>query len=137
MTHYHYYIECGQILNEDARIWVVGVGTSAQAQRDYLFLVAYAADHNHYFALRSEDSTRFVLRVTSSLGLPEATTRTIKARDLVRYFKAGDAMPFDGTQLLAAHRQRCSLSLDYRISSRLSAAGKNCYPASNDENLKP
>lgn len=32
MTHYHYYIECGQILNEDARIWVVGFGTSAQAQ---------------------------------------------------------------------------------------------------------
>jgi hypothetical protein len=137
MTHYHYYIECGQILNEDARIWVVGVGTSAQAQRDYLFLVAYAAEHNHYFALRSEDSSRFVLRVTGSLGLPDDACRTIKARDLVRYFKAGDAMPFDSAQLLEAHRQRCSLSLSYRISSRLSAAGKNRYPARNDKNLKP
>lgn len=136
MTHYHYYIECGQILGEDARIWVVGVGTSAQAQRDYLYLVAYAAEHNHYFALRTEDTSRFVLRVTNSLSLSDDACRTIKARDLVRYFKAGDAMPFDGTQLLAAHRQRCSLSLDYRISSRLSAAGKNSYPASNDENLR-
>lgn len=135
MTHYHYYIECGHILDEDARIWVVGVGTSTQAQRDYLFLVAYAADHDHYFALRSEDSSKFVLRVQESLALPDDAFRTIKARDLVRYFKAGDAMPFLDAQLLAAHRQHCALSLDYRISSRIAAAGKNSYPARNDENL--
>lgn len=120
MTHYWYYIAAGNILDETTRFFRVKVGHGAQADRDFLWLTAYATNHGHYFELVSDSSTQFVDRCQMSLSefADCSLERLISARDLVRHFKAGSLPDLPPSQLRThAHMMRY-LNLDYRVGRR-------------------
>lgn len=126
MTHLHYLVICGSgsygkssILDDTATVYTVGIGSSLQANRDYLFLTAFAADHDCYFAPRSADSMTFVYRLLTEYRIPQAQQLTVNARSLVRAIKAGLKSNGSVTNLSAAHRLRQVYDLNYRISCRL------------------
>lgn len=128
MTHLHYLIICGSspygkssILDDTATIYTVNVGTSQQANSDYLFLTAFAADHDYYFALKSKESIDFVFRLIHAYRIPQAQQVSIDARSLVRAIKAGVKPAQVGERLSAAHTMRKIFDLNYRISCNLSA----------------
>lgn len=129
MTHYYYYIECGATVNSESTIYKVGVGTSDQAQRDYLFLTSHAVDAGHYFEIVSDTSTNFINRIQNSVFPYQVSIKAISARNLVRYFKGLGGMPLSPEQLHAAHSARFATDIDYRISCNFSAAGKNHLPS--------
>lgn len=114
MTHYYYYIECGAVVDSTSTVYQVAIGTTQQAQRDFLFLTAYSVDHGHYFEVFSNTSSTFVLRL---LKQPDAEVpRQIKvtARELVRHFKSGAPCVQMTAALRAAHQQRIALDVGYR-----------------------
>lgn len=129
MTHLHFLIICGSgsygkssILDDTATNYTVSVGTSKQANTDYLFLTAFAADHDCYFALRSKESIDFVFRLILEYRIPQAQQVSIDARSLVRAIKAGVKPALVGDKLSAAAHLRKIFNLNYRISCNLSAA---------------
>lgn len=119
MTHYHLYINAGALVDETSVVYKVGIGTSKQANQDYLFLTAYAVEHGHYFALWSNESVEFLLRIQQSVAPVELYPRLISARDLVRQFKTQLANPLDQSALHDRHKFRMQTSLNYRITSIL------------------
>lgn len=84
MTKCYYYISAPAGIDESTIIYQVGIGTSQQANRDFLYLTARAVDNGDYFAIKSEDSASFVARVLDYHG---CLMRRINARDLVRDLK--------------------------------------------------
>lgn len=120
MTHFYYYIEAGRELSTDSNFFRVAVGTNAQAQRDYLFLIAYSVEHAHYFERFSPDSDSFISRVAESIQVPRLPFVQLTARQLVRYFKNAAALPVISQQRLdsAAH-QDAMLNLDYYIAAKV------------------
>lgn len=133
MTHYHYLIICGfvemgkpHVLDDTATVYTVGIGSSLQANRDYLFLTAFAADHDCYFAPRSADSMNFVYRVLTEYRIPQAQQMLVSARSLVRAIKQGLKSNGTVTNLSAAHRLRQVYDLNYRISCRLAERKSIC-----------
>ena len=119
MTHYHLYIQAGAVVDETSVVYKVGIGTSKQANQDYLFLTAYAVEHGHYFTLWSNESVEFYLRVQQSVAPIELYPKAISSRDLVRQFKTQLANPLDQSALHGRHKFRMQTSLNYRISSIL------------------
>lgn len=115
MLHYHYLITCGNQLNAEAHIYIVGIGTSAQADRDYLFLLAYATEHNFFFNIRTLESSDFIMRVIKAHNIPQSSIQQVNARDLVRAIKAAQKMPLSQISLTAAHNLRKSLNSNYRF----------------------
>ena len=139
MIHYHYLIICGFeelrkpcVLDESATVYTVSIGSSLQANRDYLFLTAFAADHDCYFAPRSTDSMNFVYRILTEYHIPQAQQIRVNARSLVRAIKQGLKSNGTVTNLSAAHRLRMVYDLNYRISCRL-AEQKSICKATNAE----
>lgn len=120
MLNYHYFILDSPDFGSDTHIFNVGIGRGRQADSDYLYLTAFAADHGHYFELKSEKSSTFVLRFLKEYGIPQANVHCIKARDLVRALKAGEACPVPAINQHAAHEMRKNLDLNYRIFCNLS-----------------
>jgi hypothetical protein len=121
MTHYYYYIESGAILDDSARLFKVGIGTSRQSQRDYLALTAFAVNHGHYFELVSEKSDEFMHRVTLSLGRVFSDIIHLSSRELCRYLKGAGLPALSNSQLLSADSQLRFLNTSYRIISNLRA----------------
>jgi len=121
MTHYYYFIMTpGGILDDQARLYIVGIGSSKQADRDYLFLTAYAADNNCYFSSVSGTSDAFVHRCEQSIGYPlRMRSQRVSARSLVRSLKAGTDIPYSENQLRNVDHLRKFLSLNYRVISNL------------------
>lgn len=119
MTHYHLYIEAGRMIDENSHFYKVGIGTSQQADRDYLFLVAHAANHGHYFAIWSDEVSDFLAKVKKSLNLDFVPLQPISARDLVRHFKAGTMPQLSPNVLKNADSMRKFFNLDYLIASNL------------------
>lgn len=120
MTHFHIYIQSnGTQVSDLSRIFIVGVGTSAQATRDFLYLTAKAVDDSDYFERRCLDSSEFMRRVIEAHKIPQSSIQKISARDLVRHFKANTAPPLSQSNLAAAHNQRMELDLNYRIFTNL------------------
>lgn len=113
MTHFYYYITAGRTMDETSHVYRVAVGTSCQANRDYLFLIAYSESHGHYFEIVSLKSSEFVSKVIDSGYQLEAIT----ARELVRSIKAQTANPLNPSALSHQHRFQMQTNLDYRISS--------------------
>lgn len=113
MTHFYYYITAGRTMDETSHVYRVAIGTSIQANRDYLFLIAYSESHGHYFEIVSLKSSDFVSKVLDSGYQLEAIT----ARDLVRSIKSQTANPLNPSALSQQHRFRMQTNLDYRISS--------------------
>lgn len=115
MTHYHYLITIGRELDETASIYTVGIGNGRQGDRDYLFLLAWAAEHNFFFNIRTLESTEFIMRIRRAYNIPQSSEQVVKARDLVRAIKAAQRLPLNQISLTAAHAQRRALDLNYRI----------------------
>ncbi|MDT3387158.1 MAG: hypothetical protein LIR46_05265 [Bacteroidota bacterium] len=115
MLHYHYLITCGDCLDETTHIYQVGIGRGSQADRDYLFLMAYATDNNYFFNLRTLESTEFVQRILVAHNIPQSAIQQVKARDLVRAIKAAQKLPLSQISLNAAHSLRKSLNANYRF----------------------
>lgn len=117
MVHLHYYITAGDTIDETTRIFVVSVGTTAQANRDYLFLTAHAVTHGHYFELKSKESAEFVSRLLRENHVPESSMTPVKARDLVRAIKSDTAVPL--SSFGNADYLKKQLDVNYRLFSNL------------------
>lgn len=126
MIHYHYYIEAGAQLDENTRIYKVGVGSSKQGRRDYLFLTAFAVEHGHYFEMVSDKTDDFVRRVTLSLGGVLPSIKVLPAREMVRYLKGAGLPTLSNNALLSADSQRKVLNINYRIISNLRRRDSHC-----------
>lgn len=121
MTHYYYYIQTGAILDESARLFKVGIGTSRQSQRDYLALTAFAVNHGHYFEIVSDKTDDFMRRVTLSLGRVFSDIILLSSRELCRYLEGAGLPALSNSQLLTADSQLRFLNTSYRVISNLRA----------------
>lgn len=95
MRHKYLYVECGAVIDDTAKAFQVYVGTSKQANRDFLAITARAASNGHFFQLWSIEVAEFFHRLLTAhpaLRKYEAVTE----REFVRSFKARDA-PHVGT----------------------------------------
>lgn len=119
MTHYYYYIIAGAQCDENTRLFKVGVGSSKQGQRDYLFLTAFAVEHGHYFELVSDKTDDFVHRVTLSLGGVLPSIMVLSSREMVRYLKGAGLPTLSNDALLSNDAQLKVLNTNYRIISNL------------------
>lgn len=124
MTHYYCLIIAGRVLDSDTRIFRVGVGTSRQSDRDYLFVLAESVQNGWYFEKWSSQVAEFVHNVLESLAplcsddpLGGVVVQGIMIRDLVRNLKNGTAIPLDDNALRNANYVRHFLSLNYRTLS--------------------
>lgn len=121
MTHYHYYVTAGDQVDATSCIYLVAVGHGRQADRDYLFLMANSVNCGHYFAIRSSESSDFIVRLQESTLPDILPVIKIKARDLVRNIKASLREPLSAASLHNAHHMRNYLSTQYLLSSRTAA----------------
>lgn len=115
MTRYHILIEANQTIDESSKFWKVAVGTSQQANRDYLYLLAFCVDHNFYFQLWSNEVDTFLHNIAKSLnqistetGVMTLPIQTISARDLVKSIKTATAVK---PNLMAEQNRNRLLSL--------------------------
>lgn len=117
MIHYYLFIASGQTVRADDHFFKVAIGATTQATRDYLFLTAYAVEHGHFFDLVTTESNAFLMRIRESLNLKVLPLQFVKARDLVRAFKAQQRMPLDANQLRNQHKHMKRVSEPYFLSS--------------------
>lgn len=122
MTHYYCLIIAGDVLDESSLIYKVGVGTSRQCNRDYLFLLAQAVDHGWYFERWSAEVMEFVRKITKSLSATNSNDPSdaisihgASVREIVRSIKNGTAFPSSTNELTNRNQLRHWLSLNYRI----------------------
>lgn len=122
MTHYHYYIESGQVIDETTRVFKVGIGTTRQADRDFLFLVSYAMNHGHYFHICDSVSSEFVLKLIGACREDGVllVVENVTARVLVRSLKKQERVPLDVDTLRNDHHAKMFLDSNYRIFYKLS-----------------
>lgn len=119
MTHYYFYVQAGTIVDKSTRIYKVAIGSGSQAQRDYLSLVARSVDFGDFFKIADHDTTDFIHRLVQSVDGETLPIQLVKARDLVRAFKAGEAIPLSDIALHQAHQFRNIMDTGYRIISNL------------------
>lgn len=135
MTRYYLYINCGTILDESARFYQVSCGTSRQGRRDLQFLQNYAAQHGHYFALRTTDNEEFFRKCLRSAKSSEHDFAPITARQLIRSLKENTCELSQSVMTAAQHIFHMQLSIDYRISHNLAAKTKPSAKRSHVKNL--
>lgn len=116
MTSFYYYIMAGAVIDSTTRIYSVACGTSTQANRDFLFLTAYAVQHGHYFEIRSQNSTDFISRILDNYKgiLTEPAIQRVSSRELVRNLKSNTRVPISQNVLDNQNHVLHYLSLDYR-----------------------
>ena len=119
MTHYYLYIEAGATVDTTSRFYKVAVGTSKQAQKDYLFLVAHAVDNGHFFEIWSTQVDAFLEKCWSLSQLDRSSVVPTTARDLVRAFKTNTRPTLSSQTLINRHRMMNALNIAYRIQSNL------------------
>lgn len=120
--HYYYYIEAGAAIDCGSRFFRVGIGTSRQAVRDYLFLTAHAVSNGFYFERDSEPVSQFLTKISSSFGyrsVADLPLTQVDARELVRCIKSNWAAVKNHACHDATERQRLMLNADYRFMSKL------------------
>lgn len=116
MTSCYYYIMAGAVIDSTTRIYSVACGTSTQANRDFLFLTAYAVQHGHYFEIRSNNSTNFISSILDNYKgiLNEPAIQRVSARELVRNLKSSTEIPAAQNVLDNQNHVLNYLSLEYR-----------------------
>lgn len=119
MTHYYYYIQADNQVDEHTNVYKVSIGQNNQADRDYLYLLAHSVDHNDYFRVVDAQSQQFVLRLIQSVPSANLRPRAISARNLVRAFKTATAVPLEPVILHQIHHFRNQMEADYRMFSNL------------------
>lgn len=122
MVHYYYLICAGSRVDQDSLFFRVGVGTSSQANRDFLFLTAAAVDKGWYFERVSDVSNEFVRRLADSIypttdgtSMMRLKIRQCMIRDVVRSIKKGEALPSDVNSDKNRLNSLHYLSLNYRV----------------------
>lgn len=122
MTHYYYLICAGSQVDQDSLFFRVGVGTSSQANRDFLFLTAQAVDKGWYFERVSAASDDFVRKLAESLypttdgtSLLRLQVKQCLVRDVVRSIKRDEALPSDVVSAKNRLNSLQFLSLNYRV----------------------
>lgn len=122
MVHYYYLICAGSQVDQDSLFYRVGVGTSCQANRDYLFLTAQAVDKGWYFERVSDVSDEFIRKIADSLYPDKDGTKMMRLkirqcmiRDVVRSIKKGEALPSDVVSANNRLNTLQYLSLNYRV----------------------
>lgn len=124
MTHYHIYIAAGSVIDETTRIYYVGIGTSRQANRDYLALVAHAVDHNHFFHIVDAETLQFMHKVINSVSTVNLSPLQVSARQLRKSFAASEDIPLASGTLHNRHRSRSILDMAYRITNAIASKRK-------------
>lgn len=116
MTSCYYYIMAGAVIDSTTRIYSVACGTSTQANRDFLFLTAYAVQHGHYFEIRSNNSTNFISSILDNYKgiLTEPAIQRVSSRELVRNLKSSTEIPAAQNVLDNQNHVLNYLSLEYR-----------------------
>lgn len=116
MTSCYYYIMAGAVIDSTTRIYSVTCGTSTQANRDFLFLTAYAVQHGHYFEIRSNNSTNFISSILDNYKgiLIEPAIQRVSSRELVRNLKSNTWVPISQNVLDNQNHVLNYLSLEYR-----------------------
>ena len=116
MTSCYYYIKAGAVIDSTTRIYSVACGTSTQANRDFLFMTAYAVQHGHYFEIRSNNSTNFISSILDNYKgiLTEPAIQRVSARELVRSLKSSTEIPAAQNVLDNQNHVLHYLSLEYR-----------------------
>lgn len=125
MKHYFYYIMAGREIDETAQFFKVAIGSSKQAQRDFLFLTSFSVQHNDYFEIVSRSSQEFLEKVRDSLCFDELDIKYCDARDLVRSLKANTQVATPQYVRDNADHQRRILDINYRVFSNLRGAALN------------
>ena len=99
MKHSYLYIEAGREIDESSRFFRVYVGASAQANRDYLFLLAHATNNNYFLQITSSVTDEYLLNIAKSLPnfeshfpLENLNLQHVQIRDLVRAIKSKEAI---------------------------------------------
>lgn len=122
MVHYYYLICAGAQVDHDSLFFRVGVGTSSQANRDFLFLTAQAVDKGWYFERVSAASDDFVRKLAESLYPTDDGTSLLRlqvkqclVRDVVRAIKKDEALPSDVNSAKNRLNSLHYLSLNYRV----------------------
>lgn len=122
MTHFYYLICAGAQVDENTQFFRVGVGTSRQANSDFLFLTAAAVDKGWYFERVSAASDDFVRKLAESLypstdgtSLLRLQVKQCLVRDVVRSIKKGEALPSDVVSAKNRLNSLHFLSLNYRV----------------------
>lgn len=126
MVHIYYLIVAGREVDTNSTFYQVSVSSSAQGDRDFLYLTAFAVDGGHYFVRKSAMSSDFVHKLALSL-FPESPSncdclvpfQKIKARNLVRALKKSCANPLAGHSLSNRHQTLTYLNGNYRAFSNL------------------
>ena len=134
MTSYYHLIAAGREISDTSDFYLVGVGTSRQANRDYLFLLAWATQRDYYFHIVDVDSTDFFMKCLRSVD-PVANTncfittkaKKVTARDLVRAIKLSEAVPASLQHIRQANHLRDFLDVNYRAFRR-TRSGRNSFP---------
>lgn len=119
MKNYYYLYAAGASIDRTSVLYQVAVGHSAQADRDFLFLVAFCVQRGYYFEKFSKESDEFLNRCAESLGMEvyEIPGLRIDARDLVRSIKAGGLPPAKQGHM---HSHLFFLSVNYRLFKAIS-----------------
>lgn len=122
MTHYYYLICAGAQVDQNTQFFRVGVGTSRQANSDFLFLTAAAVDKGWYFERVSDTSDDFIRKIAESLypttdgtSLLRLQVKQCLVRDVVRAIKRGEALPSDVNSAKNRLNSLQYLSLNYRV----------------------
>lgn len=122
MTHYYYLICAGAQVDENTQFFRVGVGTSRQANSDFLFLTAQAVNKGWYFERVSDESDEFIRKIADSLYPDDEGTKMMRLkirqcliRDVVRSIKKGEALPADVNSAKNRLNTLQFLSLNYRV----------------------
>ena len=126
MTHYYCMIEESGVLTSKSVIWKIAIGQSKQADRDFLFLLAHAADNGYYFEKMSDAVAEFLYNIAVSVApvgsdcpIDYLNIRKVNARDLVRSIKNREAIPLDS--LLLSHQRafRYLTNINYRVAENI------------------
>lgn len=122
MTHYYYLICAGAQVDQNTQFFRVGVGTSRQANSDFLFLTAATVDKGWYFEKVSAASDDFVRKIAESLypttdgtSLLRLQVKQCLIRDVVRAIKRGETLPSDVNSAKNRLNSLQFLSLNYRV----------------------
>ena len=138
MTRNYIYIEAGRVIDTSSRFFRVSIGTSIQANRDYLFLLAYATDHNYFLELNSAAVADYLLNIAKSLGsscdgraLDILNIQNVKVRDLVRALKSSTKISAKYLTRSCEEHQRDLLDSAYysmkKLARNLTLPSENTY----------
>lgn len=119
MKSFYLYVQAGVIMDDTARLFKVGIGSSADDAKLCAKLADYAAHHGHWFEKWSPATADFVLKVRQNYSaiLP---LMYAKPRALLASLQNGIALPVPGSLLHNHNHLLFSLSCAYRTSPSVS-----------------